>query len=247
MNYKKTCGKPNGYKILETVKHDRMHLLYLLIIFGAICVSITPSALAVHFIGADTKELTDDIKTAFEKASTFTPTDIHGPEIPEQINCSTITVTNGGLVDSISYCIANATIDSITLTADSYSLLTDITTIDDGWISLKIPKNVLDAVDADNVDDKFLVLRDGEEVVGNLANPELILLDNDKDNFAEIKTTDWARTLTIEFEDGTDKIEIIGNSVIPEFGMFAILVLISAIISVIVLSKRTQLRFSGTY
>jgi len=46
------------------------------------------------------------------------------------------------------------------------------------------------------------------------------------------------RALTIPFEAGSEKIEIIGTQIVPEFGQIAALVLVIAIISIIAVSAR---------
>ena len=81
----------------------------------------------------------------------------------------------------------------------------------------------------DQTDDQFFVLNDGQEA-----------------QFTETKTT-TDRTLTIPFTDGTGQIEIIGTFIVPEFGPIAALVLAIAIISIIVVSAKTGLRFMPKY
>jgi len=55
------------------------------------------------------------------------------------------------------------------------------------------------------------------------------------------------RALTIPFEAGSEKIEIIGTQIVPEFGQIAALVLVIAIISIIAVSAKTGLRFMPKY
>ena len=77
---------------------------------------------------------------------------------------------------------------------------------------------------------RFLDLHDGEE----------------KDTFTETTTSD-TRTITIPFEAGAEKIEIVGTVIVPEFGQIAALVLAIAIISIIAVSAKTGLRFMPKY
>ena len=55
-------------------------------------------------------------------------------------------------------------------------------------------------------------------------------------DFDETKTGN-ERTITVEFPEGTEEIEIIGTSIVPEFGAIAVLILIISIFSVIFISK----------
>ena len=47
-------------------------------------------------------------------------------------------------------------------------------------------------------------------------------------------------TLTIPFSYGSEEIEIIGTFVIPEFGTIAVLVLVAAISSIIIISAKNK-------
>jgi predicted secreted protein with PEFG-CTERM motif len=88
---------------------------------------------------------------------------------------------------------------------------------------------LIDAIGPDGQEDSFFVLIDGEEA-----------------EFSETKTAK-DRTLTIEFPDGAEEIEIIGSFVIPEFGTIAALILAIAIISIIAVSSKTKLSILPKY
>ena len=111
---------------------------------------------------------------------------------------------------------------------DDISLHVYIEATDNGSIELTIPRSVLDATINDG-DDEFFVLVDGEEV-----------------DFEEI-TTSTDRTLTIEFQAGSEQIEIIGTFVIPEFGTIAAMILAVAIISIVAISAKSRLGISSRY
>ena len=85
-------------------------------------------------------------------------------------------------------------------------------------MAIKLPREVIDAKFGEEDDDFFVVI-DGLEV-----------------NFDETKTGN-ERTITVEFLEGTEEIEIIGTSIVPEFGTIAILILVVSIFSVIFASK----------
>ena len=149
------------------------------------------------------------------------------PAIVDSIVTAT-TLTIQDSTDLILYEITNGKITNVIPDLDAVSLLIDIEAIDDGSITLTIPRSVLDATINDN-DDEFFVLVDGEEV-----------------DFEEI-TTDTDRTLTIEFSAGSEQIEIIGTFVIPEFGTIAAMILAVAIISIIAISAKSRLSIVPRY
>jgi predicted secreted protein with PEFG-CTERM motif len=141
---------------------------------------------------------------------------------------TTTTITVQDSTDLVSYEITNGKIINVIPDLDAVSLLVDIESIEDGSITLTIPRSVLDAT-INNVDDEFFVLVDGEEV-----------------DFEEI-TTSTDRTLTIEFLAGSEQIEIIGTFVIPEFGTIAAMILAVAIISIIAISAKSRLGIQSRY
>jgi predicted secreted protein with PEFG-CTERM motif len=138
------------------------------------------------------------------------------------------TITIQDSTDLISYEITNGKLINVIPDMDAVSLLVYIESIDDGSITLTIPRSVLDAT-INNGDDEFFVLVDGEEV-----------------DFEEIITS-TDRTLTINFLAGTEQIEIIGTFVIPEFGTIAAMILAVAIISIIAISSKSRLRMLSRY
>ena len=142
------------------------------------------------------------------------------------VTATTLTIQDS--TDLILYEITNGKITNVIPDLDAVSLLIDIEAIDDGSITLTIPRSVLDSIINDN-DDEFFVLVDGEEV-----------------DFEEI-TTSTDRTLTIEFLAGSEQIEIIGTFVIPEFGTIAAMILAVAIISIIAISAKSRLSIPSRY
>ena len=73
-----------------------------------------------------------------------------------------------------------------------------------------------------------------------------VLVDGEEVDFEEI-TTSTDRTLTIEFQAGSEQIEIIGTFVIPEFGTIAAMILAVAIISIVAISAKSRLGISSRY
>ncbi len=141
------------------------------------------------------------------------------------------TIPVDGTSYSISYTITNGKVLDIKADPASKSLTISIQTTGDGLLTITMPRALIDATNSDGTDTKFVVLNDGQE--NTLAN--------------ETVTTGTDRTLAIPFKNGTQQIEIIGTFVIPEFGPIAAMVLAIAVISIIVISKKTGIRFSPRY
>ena len=133
------------------------------------------------------------------------------------------TVSVQGSSDLIGYEISGAKLLGITPDEGAFSLIISIDAMDDGSITLTIPRSVLDATLPGGGDDEFFVLVDGEEV-----------------DFDETATS-TDRTLTIAFPAGAEEIEIIGTFVVPEFGTIAAMILAVAIISIIAVSAKSRL------
>jgi predicted secreted protein with PEFG-CTERM motif len=140
-----------------------------------------------------------------------------------------LSATIGNEMYCIDYTINGGTISGATLNAASKTLVVNIQANDDGQITLNIPRSVLDAKSGTS-DSAFAVLIDGEQV----------------QQFTETPSTD-TRTITIPFQMASEKIEIIGTQIVPEFGPIAALVLAIAIISIIAVSAKTGLRFMPKY
>ena len=148
-----------------------------------------------------------------------------------QTNCTAqqLSATIGNEMYCIDYTINGGTVSGATLNMASKTLVVNIQATDDGQITLNIPRSVLDAK-SDTGDSPFAVLVDGEQV----------------QQFTDSSTAD-TRTVTIPFQMASEKIEIIGTQIVPEFGPIAALVLAIAIISIIAVSAKTGLRFMPKY
>ncbi len=147
-------------------------------------------------------------------------------EITSKVTDTTISVLNSD--DLVKYEITNGKILNIIPDGDAKSLIIFIEALDDGTITLTVPRSVLDST-INGEDDDFFVLVDGEEV-----------------DFDEIVSL-IDRTLTIEFPAGAEEIEIIGTFVIPEFGTIAAMILAVAIISIVAISAKSRLSIVPRY
>ncbi|TLX81495.1 MAG: PEFG-CTERM sorting domain-containing protein [Thaumarchaeota archaeon] len=131
---------------------------------------------------------------------------------------------------SVNYTINGGIVKDMTIDPQSISLIVSLNSTSDGSIALLIPRSLIDAKTSNGQDDAFIILIDGAEV-----KPQG---EETSNNF---------RTLTIQFLQGDQDVEIIGTQIVPEFGPIAALVLAIAIISIIVVSAKTGLRFMPKY
>jgi predicted secreted protein with PEFG-CTERM motif len=134
---------------------------------------------------------------------------------------------------SVNYTINGGIIKGMTIDPQSISLIVSLNSTSCATncdITLLIPRSLIDAKTSNGQDDAFIILIDGAEV-----KPQGEETNN---NF---------RTLTIQFLQGDQDVEIIGTQIVPEFGPIAALVLAIAIISIIAVSAKTGLRFIPKY
>jgi len=124
----------------------------------------------------------------------------------------------------IDYTVRGATIKNMVVDSEIFALIVILETDDDGAITLKLPRESIDATKTDDQDDTFIILIDGIEVP-----------------YREISTNADSRTITIEFEEGDTDIEIIGTFVIPEFGSIVMIILVIGIVSTIFLSSKYRI------
>ena len=115
----------------------------------------------------------------------------------------------------IPYSITGATVSSSSLNTKNKSILIMLSDSDEGTLTIKPSTNIIKGIS--------LVLVDGQEW------DDVTISGND---------------VTIMFPAGTEEIEVIGTFVIPEFGSFAVLILIVAIVTGVVFSRK-RLIFSG--
>lgn len=120
----------------------------------------------------------------------------------------------------VEYSIEGGIVKNMLIDKDIFALIVVIESTDSGSISLEIPRVVLDAKKQDNTDDTFIIIIDGIEAP-----------------YQETITDSDSRIITINFEQGDSDIEIIGTTIIPEFGTIAIMILMIGIITTIIVTK----------
>ncbi|MFB5613671.1 MAG: PEFG-CTERM sorting domain-containing protein [Candidatus Nitrosomaritimum yanchengensis] len=118
----------------------------------------------------------------------------------------------------VPYSITGGVVTGTSVNTDDNSLIVMINASEDGTLTLTPSKKVLDGA--------FMVLVDGQEW----------------------DDVEWdGNKISIMFFAGTEKIEIIGTFVVPEFGAIAALILAVAIISIIAVSAKSRLSIMPRY
>lgn len=118
----------------------------------------------------------------------------------------------------IPYTITGGTVIKGEINPDSMSIVVMIVATDDGTFTMMPADGVIEGAHTVLVDDQEW---DDVEIEGN--------------------------EITVSFYPGAEKIEVIGTSVIPEFGTIATLILAAAIISIIAVTSRSRLNIMPRY
>ncbi|WP_100182551.1 PEFG-CTERM sorting domain-containing protein [Candidatus Nitrosotenuis aquarius] len=140
-----------------------------------------------------------------------------------------LAVKGGGEVYCVPFEADGVVVTGSSVSSATKSLILKIETEGDGFVSLAIPRDVLDATE-DGSDVDFIVLVDDEEA-----------------DYEEVDSDDSTRWVEIIVPDGASQIEIIGTYAVPEFGTMAAIILAVAIVSIIAVSARTRLSISPRY
>jgi predicted secreted protein with PEFG-CTERM motif len=109
----------------------------------------------------------------------------------------------------IPYAISGATVSSTSLSPQSKSIVIMLDDAKQGTLTINPSSGIIQGI--------FMVLVDGEE-------SNNVTIDGNE--------------VTIMFPQGTSEIEVVGTFVIPEFGSVAVLILIVAIISTVIISSK---------
>ena len=109
---------------------------------------------------------------------------------------------------------SGASVTSITANSDDDTLVIGIDADDDGELSVTLDSKVIEAFD----DGSYFVLVENEEV--------------------EFEQN--GNKLTIPYEAGNERVEIVGSYAVPEFGTIAMIILAVAIVSIIAITAKTR-------
>lgn len=146
--------------------------------------------------------------------------------IPITTNTFEVDVGNSGTSD-VQYSIEGGIVKDMSIDKNNFALIVLIESTDRGTISLEIPREMLDAKKQDKTDETFIVLIDGIEAP-----------------YQEAITDSDARIITINFEKGDSNIEIIGTTIIPEFGIIAVMILAIGIMIMVFVTKKNKVIYS---
>jgi len=150
-----------------------------------------------------------------ETTLTFTPKQ----EFVETKDTFEVNIPNGGTFDA-EYTILGGKVKNMILEPDNFTLRILLEAPDEGTISIKLPRDAVDAIKQNGQDEKFIILID------DIQNP-----------YSETQTNSDFRLISINFEEGDSEIEIIGTFAVPEFGVIASMILALAIITTIIFTK----------
>jgi len=112
-----------------------------------------------------------------------------------------------------------------------------------------VTSGVIHHIGANSDDDTLLVHLFGADDDGELKitlNEDIITPFDDGSYFVlinseEVEFEQMGRTLHIDYDAGTEKIEIVGSHVVPEFGTIAMIILAVAIVSIIAITTKTKI------
>jgi plastocyanin len=110
-------------------------------------------------------------------------------------NIDTYNITKDNITFPIKYHVEGATVNNIT--ADQNQTAVDISSFDDGALTIEIPQDFMDSKRRGNVDEEFIVLADGQQI-----------------GWDEINSNNRSRILTVYFENGVEQIEILNATTV---------------------------------
>jgi len=132
------------------------------------------------------------------------------------------------LTDLVYYEITGGVVKQIVAKPNDASLQVLIESETDGYLMIKMNEFLLRPFEND------------EYVAVTEMIPELATEDKTAYIITDSFSFDKGKTITIPFTAGTEKIEVFGSYVVPEFGHVVMIILILGIIGMIVFSKKTN-------
>ena len=132
---------------------------------------------------------------------------------------------NGGQNFDLNYTITGGKVKTMYLEPQDLALVVEVDAKDNGNLHVIIPRLMLDATKSDGMDETFLVYVNEDE----------------RYTFTEEKSSSTSRVLDIPISPGDTKIEILGTTVIPEFGGIVPLVLVISLVSIVLISAKSRL------
>ena len=124
-------------------------------------------------------------------------------------------------IHPIKYNLTGGKISNMTAMRENSTLVLDITTNDNGNITIELPRNIIDSKNPKNQDEDYVVFADGQHIGAE-----------------QTITNNRVRTLAIDFEKGVNQIEIAGTRIVPEFGQLNGLLLSLSIIGTLAVAMK---------
>ena len=140
---------------------------------------------------------------------------------------STVTFKVGDKAYPIKYQITGGKVNGVAIEKDNSTIVANISSTSNGTLTIELPRNVIDSKNPGNVDDKYVVFIDGQNVA-----------------FDEIKNNNQVRTLKIDFDNGSKQIALAGTHVVPEFGGIAAIILVTSLIGIVIYGAKYSNRFN---
>jgi len=153
--------------------------------------------------------------------------------IDESSEIFPVDIPNSGTFD-VGYTVRGGEVKDVVMSQERYSLLVETAMDSNGSMILKLPRDSFDAQN-NGADTTFIIL---------ISKQNNIATDFMQVEYEEIAVSSDYRTIRIPLEEGDRWIEVIGTYVIPEFGSVAIIILVVAVSSAIIMSKS---KFSVRY
>ena len=123
------------------------------------------------------------------------------------------------------YTIRGGTLSDISIDENIFGLVVEINASDEGKIVLDLPRKYIDAEKQNGKDEVFIILMEKQ-------NGDVV-----ETTYKEETSHSEIRTITIDFEEGDSKIQVIGTYVIPEFGTIVMIILTVGIMASVLLTR----------
>lgn len=124
-------------------------------------------------------------------------------------NFNILNITVGANTYPITYNITGGKVNNITAIQQNSTLVVNLSTNDDGTLTIQLPRNIIDSKGPQNKDEDYLVF-----------------VDSIHTEAEEATSNNQTRAISIDFENGAEQIEFAGTRIVPEFGNGAISMLL---------------------
>jgi len=191
--------------------------------------TLVPNSTAIKTAGVKITNATRDNIFTQTNNKLITTTNITTTKNNKTITTSTNNITYIPNINSKTYPVkyqitgSGNKINNIAVENDGATLMANISSQSNGRLTIELPRNLIDSTkQGTNADDTYAVFEDRQSIVAE-----------------ETTNNSQVRTLVIDFDKGTEKIEIVGTHVVPEFGAaIAVMVFAVAIIGTIIVSTK---------